>query len=304
MNETVAVLGPGAVGGPLAVHLATAGVHTVCLPRPDMVGVLALSGLSLEVDGREPLIARVEVRDELTQPVRVLLVTVKAHQLEQALQQVDPGAVEEAVVIPLLNGLEHVDVVRERLGPRVAAGTMSRFEAYRVGRVQIIQKSPSALVSIASEDVSAEELDSAARLLDRGAFEVLIGESEKDVLWDKAARLAVLAAATSYSHRTLGALLDDRGWRGVLEDAIDEACAIAAADGVMLLPSTQWAIIRELPNDLTTSTARDIEAGRPSELDAITGSVVRAGERLGVPCPVLTELFEKASVQIVPEPEA
>ncbi len=52
---------------------------------------------------------------------------------------------------------------------------------------------------------------------------------------------------------------------------------------------------------MTTSTARDIEAGRQSELDAITGSVVRAGERLGVPCPVLTELFEQATAQIAPE---
>ncbi len=56
VNDTVAVLGPGAVGGALAVHLASAGVHTVCLPRRDMVGVLALSGLSLEVDGREPVV--------------------------------------------------------------------------------------------------------------------------------------------------------------------------------------------------------------------------------------------------------
>ncbi len=303
MTDTIAVLGPGAVGGALAVHLASAGVHTVCLPRRDMVGVLALSGLSLEVDGREPLTARVEVREELTQPVRVLLITVKAHQLEEALEQVDPSAVEGAVVIPLLNGLEHLDVVRERVGPRVAAGTISRFEAYRVGRVQIIQKSASALVSIASNDVSFDELDRAARLLDRAAFDVLIGESEKHVLWDKAARLAVLSAATSYSHRSLGSLLDDRAWRRVLEDAINEACAIAAADGVMLLPSTQWAIIGELDDDMTTSTARDIEAGRQSELDAITGSVVRAGERLGVPCPVLAELYAKAAAQIHEAPE-
>src|SRR4029453_7556025 len=56
MNQRVAVLGPGAVGGALAAHLANAGVHTICIPRPEMYGVMALSGLSLEVDGREPLV--------------------------------------------------------------------------------------------------------------------------------------------------------------------------------------------------------------------------------------------------------
>jgi 2-dehydropantoate 2-reductase len=298
MNATVAVLGPGAVGGAFAAHLAHAGVHTICVPRRDMAGVMALSGLTLEVDGREPLVARPQVTDELAEPVAVLLITVKAHQLEEALEQVDPASVEDAVVIPLLNGLEHLEPIRERLGARVAAGTISRFEAYRVGRVQIIQKTASALVSLASSELPFEDLERAGRLLDRGAFEVLIGESEKQVLWDKAARLAVLSAVTSLTHRSIGQLLDDHEWRRAIEDAIDEACAIATADGVTLLSSTQWAIIGEMDYDLTTSTARDIEAGRPSELDAIAGSVVRAGERLGVPCPMLTELYDRAAAQL------
>jgi 2-dehydropantoate 2-reductase len=298
VNETVAVLGPGAVGGALAAHLASAGVHTVCVPRPETAGVLALSGLSLEVDGREPVVVRPQVTAELTEPVAVLLITVKAHQLEEALEQVDPMAVKDAVVIPLLNGLEHLAVIRARLGARVAAGTISRFEAYRVGRVQIIQKTPSALVTFASSELASDELERAAALLDRGAFEVLIGESEKQVLWDKAARLAVLAAATSLTQQPIGALLDDPTWRGRIEEAISEACAIAAADGVVLLPSTQWAIIGEMDYDLTTSTARDLEAGRPSELDAIAGSVVRVGERLGVPCPVLSDLYARANAQV------
>jgi 2-dehydropantoate 2-reductase len=299
VNATVAVLGPGAVGGALAVHLVAGGVHTICIPRRDMAGVLALSGISLEVDGGEPVSARPEIREELTQPVGVLLITVKAHQLEEALEQVEREAVEDAVVIPLLNGLEHLDVVRERLGPRVAAGTISRFEAYRVGRVQIIQKTPSGVISIASGELALEALEDAATLLDRAAVQVLVDRDEKQVLWDKAARLAVLSAATSLSHRTIGELLDDRTWHRRLEEAIAEACAIAAADGVTLLPSTQWAIIGEMDYDLTTSTARDLEAGRPSELDAIAGSVVRAGQRLGVPCPVLSELYEKAAAQVL-----
>jgi 2-dehydropantoate 2-reductase len=299
VNRTVAVLGPGAVGGALAVHLVAGGVHTICIPRRDMAGVLALSGISLEVDGGEPVSARPEIREELTQPVGVLLITVKAHQLEEALEQVEREAVEDAVVIPLLNGLEHLDVVRDRLGPRVAAGTISRFEAYRVGRVQVIQKTPSAVISIASGELALEALEDAATLLDRAAVQVLVDRDEKQVLWDKAARLAVLSAATSLSHRTIGELLDDRTWHRRLEEAIAEACAIAAADGVTLLPSTQWAIIGEMDYDLTTSTARDLEAGRPSELDAIAGSVVRAGQRLGVPCPVLSELYEKAAAQVL-----
>jgi 2-dehydropantoate 2-reductase len=126
---------------------------------------------------------------------------------------------------------------------------------------------------------------------------VRLEHDERQVLWRKAGRLAVLAAATTASALPVGALRADPAWRRRLEDAVDEACAIAATDGVTLSPATQWRIIGDLAHDFTTSTARDVAAGRPSELDAITGSVVRAGERLGVPCPALSELFAEAKAR-------
>jgi 2-dehydropantoate 2-reductase len=259
-----------------------------------MVTVLALSGLSLEIDGGEPILARPEVRGELDQPVDLLLVTVKAHRLEEALAQVDPAAVADAVVLPLLNGLEHVDVLRARLGRRVAAGSISRFEAYRAGRVQVIQTTGSGVVSLASDDLPGEELERAAATLQNAGFEARLEASEREVLWSKAARAAVLAAATSLTQRSIGALLGDPAMRLTIEEALAEACAVAEADGVAVAPSSQWAIIGAMDYDLTTSTARDVAAGRPSELDAIAGSVVRAGARLGVPCPTLSDLYERA----------
>jgi 2-dehydropantoate 2-reductase len=293
VNGTVGVLGPGAVGGALAVHLASAGVHVVCIPRPEAVQVLALAGLTLEVDGGSPIVARPEVAAELARPVALLLVTVKSYGLEEAIERVDPAAVADGVVVPLLNGLEHVDLLRARFGDRVATGSISRFEAYRVGRYQIIQETPSAVVTLASGQLTVE-LEQAAGLLLRGGLEVRLEVDEREVLWRKAARLSVLAAATSASDRTVGALRDDPGWRDRLKTAIGEACAIAAADGVPLAADAQWRIIGDLDADLTTSTARDVAAGKPSELDAITGSVVRAGERLGVPCPALAGLYAEA----------
>jgi ketopantoate reductase len=62
-----------------------------------------------------------------------------------------------------------------------------------------------------------------------------------------------------------------------------------------LMPSAQWTRITEMDHTLTTSAARDVAAGRRSEIGAITGAVVRAGKRLGVPCPVLSELASRAS---------
>jgi 2-dehydropantoate 2-reductase len=88
----------------------------------------------------------------------------------------------------------------------------------------------------------------------------------------------------------VGELRADPVWRPRLQAAIAEACQVAEADGVSLRPNGQWQIVEEMPVTLTPSAARDFSAGRRTELDAILGSVLRAADRLGVPCPVLGEL--------------
>ena len=103
-------------------------------------------------------------------------------------------------------------------------------------------------------------------------IEVVLRLDEATVLWEKAARLAVLSAATVASGARLGVLRTDADWRTRMEVALAESCAVAVAEGVELDPAAQWAIIDALPDDLTTSTARDAIGGRPTELDAIAGA--------------------------------
>jgi 2-dehydropantoate 2-reductase len=296
VNRTVAVLGPGAVGGSLAVRLSLAGVHVVCVARPETVGIIALSGLVLESrDGTHT--ARLEVAERLERPVGLLLVTVKAPVLEEALERVDPGAVSQGVAVPLLNGLEHMALLRERFGERVAAGTISHFQAYRAGRVQIVEATQSPVVTMASDELGRGEVERAADLLREARIEVRVGESEKRVLWHKAARIAPLAAATAGTGRTIADLRNDPEWRERLRHAIAEACEVAAADGVRLRVDAQLEIVDQIADETTTSAARDVAAGRRSELDAIVGSVLRAARRLDVPTPTLVDLAARAGVQ-------
>jgi len=298
MSRPVAVLGPGAVGASLAVRLCLAGVKTLCVARPETAGVVALAGLSVETRDDGVLTARPEVVERLERPVALLLITVKAPMLEEALERIDPAAVAEGVALPLLNGLEHLEVVRRRLGARVAAGTVSHFQAYRVGRVQVIETTPPPLVTMASDgDLTRRELEAAAELLRRARLEVRVGQSERRVLWHKVARIAPLAAATAITGRPVGELRADPAWRPRLQAAIAEACQVAEADGVSLRPNGQWQIVEEMPVTLTPSAARDFSAGRRTELDAIVGSVLRVAERCGVPCPVLGELAAAAGLR-------
>jgi 2-dehydropantoate 2-reductase len=213
-----------------------------------------------------------------------LLVTVKAPALEDALRRVQARA---DAVVPLLNGIEHVEMLRERLpDSAVAVASIGRIEAWLESAGVVVQPTPSVLMTAAS--------DAPAELLRASGVEVRVNGTAKEVLWEKLARQAATAAATSIAQRPIGELRDDPEWRARLRGGIEEACQVAAADGVTLSADAEWEIIEAMPPLLTSSTARDIAAGVPSELDAITGAAVRAGRRLSVETPVLTEMFEEA----------
>jgi 2-dehydropantoate 2-reductase len=284
-GTAVAVLGPGAVGGALAVRLAQAGADVVCIARRDTAEDIRSKGLTLR-HGSGAVTVQPRALERLEEPVERLFITVKAPALADALGRIgaDPN-----LIVPLLNGIEHVEAIRARLGSRVVAGTVGRLEAYRESPTEIVQTTPAMAVTLAS-DID----DETAELLRGVGVEVQVDGSERAVLWEKLVRQAALAATTALTQRSLGELRTDPEWRPRLEEAVVEACAVAEADGVDLRPSAQWEIIDALPSTLTTSTARDVAAGRPSELDAITGAVVRAGRRLGVETPTLERLLHEA----------
>jgi 2-dehydropantoate 2-reductase len=295
--RTVGVLGVGGVGGMVAVRLAVAGQRVVCIGRRERVDGIRRDGLALEVRSGT-LHALPEAVERLEEPVELLVVAVKEPALAEALERIEVFAVADGVVVPRLNGLEHPEVIRRRLGPRVAPGSIASFQAYATPTGQIVQETGVARVTAASDDLPRPLLERALQLLRVDGIEVVVADDERAVLWEKVARLAPLAAATVASGLTLGGLREDRGWRRRLEDAVAESCAAAAADGVAVSTESEWAMIEAMPPTLTTSAARDAAAGRPTELDAIAGSVLRVAHRLGLPCPVLSGLVEEAEARV------
>jgi 2-dehydropantoate 2-reductase len=283
---TVAVLGPGAVGGVLAVGLLRAGVRVICVARPDTADLIASQGLSLR-HGQTSETVQPEAVSELLEPVDLLFVTVKAPALEDALGRVQSPA---TTVIPLLNGIEHMQTIRSSLSRSVVvAGSVSLIEAYLERPGAIVQNTPAVVLTLA-RDVD----NGTVELVQRSGAEVRLDGSEAEVLWAKLARQAPVAAATALTQRPIGELRSDPEWRNRLREAVEETCSVAAKEGISLAPEAQWEIIDAMPPRLTSSTARDVAAGRPSELDAITGAAVRAGRRLGVPTPALERLLVEA----------
>lgn len=285
-RSRVGVLGPGAVGGVLAIRLAQAGTEVVCVARPATAEAIASKGLTLR-HGSDRTTISLRAVSELAEPVDLLLIAVKSTTLDDALQRV--VAAEARTIIPLLNGIEHLDVIRDRLGAQVIAGSVGRIEAYRDAPTEVVQATPAMTVTFAS-GVGEEPV----RLLAGAGVDVHVDGSDRAVLWEKLVRQAPVAAATASTQRPIGDLRTDPEWRRRLELSVREACAVAQAEGIELAAAAQWEIIDAMPPTLTSSTARDVAAGRPSELDAITGAAVRAGRRSGIPTPVLEQLLAEA----------
>jgi 2-dehydropantoate 2-reductase len=285
--SAIAVLGPGGVGGFIAAVLARAGEDVTVVARPETAEVIGARGIEVRSVRLGEFVARpASAVPELVEPVDVLMIATKAGGLEAGLARVraTPG-----LVVPLLNGLDHMARLRERFGA-VAAGSI-RIESDRPAAGQIVQTSPFLRVDLASDEAQLSSRVSAlAATLQGAGIPAEIGVSEAQVLWSKLVRLCALACTTTASDRPIGFIRSDPEWRAALVGCIEEAAAVANADGAAIDPAARVAELEEAHAELGSSMQRDVAAGREPELDAIAGAVLRAGGRHGIECPTITRL--------------
>jgi 2-dehydropantoate 2-reductase len=278
---TVAILGPGAIGGLLAARLGQAG-HDVTLIGRHPVDV-TMAGLTLTAPGEDAITTRPASRPYLTEPAEVLIVAVKATQLVDATARVPAALVTGATVIPFLNGVDHLPYLRAVYPAGTVAGTIV-VEATKLADGRIEQASRFATVTIAvppgpampgSGDAppGTGPAAAAAGLLDVPGLRVTTHPGETQVLWQKLCMLATFALLTTAAGQPIGAAREQfADWVSPLAR---EACAAAAVHGAAIDPAAIEAQIRGLPGEMRSSMLKDRLAGRELELDAIAGPTLR-----------------------------
>ena len=284
----VAVLGPGGVGGLIAGALDRARESVVIVAQPSTAEVISARGLKVSSVTLGDFIAHPRALDTLSEAPDALIVATKAAGMASALERVrcEPG-----LVVPLLNGLDHVAVLRERFAPAsVVSGTI-RVEADRPEPGVVVHTSPFLRVDMAGAQSMRPAMDELAALLVRSGIPARVLDSEPQVMWSKLVRLNALACTTSAYDKLLGEIRSTPELRADLVGAIEEAGAAALAEGA--LETDPARAVRELEDahaTLGSSMQRDIAAGRTPELDAIPGSVLRAAARHGLQCPTIEKL--------------
>lgn len=287
----IAVLGPGGVGGFVAAALARAGADVEVLAREATAAEIAARGLTVRSAVLGEFVAHPAAHEALERDADVLVVATKADGLTDALKRVSG---RPALVVPLLNGVDHLRLLRERFAAEDVTASVIRIESDRPAPGVIVQTSPAARIDIAGEDQRVLAL---AATLTGAGFDVRIGGREPDVMWSKLARLCPLALTTTASDRPLGVVRDDPRWRSALEGAVSETIAVARAEGASLHAATTIAELEAAHAELGSSMQRDVAAGRVPELDAIAGPVLRGGARHGVRCPTVQWLTERVAAR-------
>jgi len=285
----IAILGPGGVGGLLAGVLDRAGTHVVVVARESTIAAIAERGLRVSSVSFGEFTAHPRTVDRLREPVDALIVATKASGLKPALQRI---AAEPKLVLPLLNGLDHITVLRERFAPGTVLAGSIRVEAGRPEPGVIVHTSPFLLVNMASAYPAARKgMQALAQLLSDAGLPARVLDSEAQVMWSKLVRLNALACTTSAYDTLLGEIRSTPRLRADLRSAIDEGCAVGRAEGAQDVdPARAIAELDMAHATLGSSMQRDIAAGRTPELDAIPGSVLRAAARHGLQCPTIERL--------------
>jgi len=276
-----AILGAGGVGGLVGGAIAKAGHPVTLLVRPARRDHYP-ERLTVQSETLGAFEAPVQVADRLEGQFDVVWVTVKATALEAALDAVPPEELGGGVVVPLLNGVDHVGRLRERYGPeRVLPGTI-RVEAEQVAPGRVRHLSAFADVQIAPDPTTRVRAEALCGELRAAGLGCEVRDDELTMLWGKLCFLAPFALATTASGGPLGDVRSDPRWRTRLEECVKEACAVGVAEGAKVAPEPILATFRGLPDGFRSSMQKDVAAGRQPELDAIAGPVLRGGSEHGI----------------------
>lgn len=228
-------------------------------------------------------------RSSQVPPADVLWITVKATQLETALRSI-PAADTVGAIVPLLNGLDHIPLLRSRYGAgRILPATIA-VESERVGPGHFVRRSPFCRLSVIGRAKSL--LGPTLEQLQKWHFTCPFVDDEATLLWSKLAFLAPIALATTAAAAPVGEVVASEHWRQQLESCVREACAVATSDGAQVDADKGIAVLVGLPAGMRSSMQKDVEQGNPPELDAIAGPILRGGKRYGIPVPTTQNLVE------------
>lgn len=291
----VAVVGAGGVGGYFGGKLAHAGIDTTFLVRGATLAAMCEHGLRVDSIQGDFVVHPVQATDRLDGTFDAILLAVKAWQLPDAVRQVLPVLSKDTMIVPLENGIDAPDVIASIAGREHAAGGLCAIVSFIVepGHIRHAASEPFVMFGELDNTRSAR----VERLLEAFTKAGVNAQIPPDIhhsLWSKFLFIAPLSATGALTRTPVGAWRTEPEVRALVTSALEEIVALAKARGVDLGPDAvakTWQRYDGMALDATSSLQRDVMDGKPSELDAQLGAIVRLARESGVAVPVSETLY-------------
>jgi 2-dehydropantoate 2-reductase len=287
------VVGAGAIGGYFGGRMLQAGQDVTFLVRPRRAAELAEAGLIIksplgDVTLKNPPTVQA---DKTGGKFDAVLLSCKAFDLEDAITSLAPAVGPQTAIIPMLNGMRHLNVLDTKFGPERVLGGLCAIAVTLNEKREVVQLAPLQSLTFGERDGKmSDRVRAIADVMAAGKFGSVASENILQDMWEKWVFLASLAASTSLMRTSVGNVLAAPGGKDFLLGMLDECSAVATSEGypprAPFLERTRGMLTAE-GSQMTASMFRDIKAGAAVEADHVIGDLIARGDAGKVPVPKL-----------------
>jgi len=293
----ILVVGAGAIGGYFGGRMLASGRDVTFLVRPKRAAELASAGLVIKSPNGDVTLKNPPAvqADKLAEKFDVVLLSCKAFDLDDAIKSFAPAVGPQTAIIPLLNGMLHLDVLDRKFGPERVLGGLCAIAVTLNDRREVVQLQPMQSLTFGERDGKmSDRVRAIAEAMASGKFGSAASEHIIQDMWEKWVFLASLAASTCLMRSSVGHILAAPGGRDFILGVLDECSAVAAAEGHA--PSDPFfervrGMLTAEGSQMTASMFRDIKAGAPVEADHVIGDLIARGDAAKVPVPRLRTAY-------------
>jgi len=293
----ILVVGAGAIGGYFGGRMLASGSDVTFLVRPRRAAELAAAGLVIksptgDVTLKNPPTVQA---DRLAETFDVVLLSCKAFDLDDAIKSFAPAVGPQTAIIPLLNGMLHLDMLDGKFGRERVLGGLCAIAVTLNEQREVVHLQPMQSLTFGERDGTlSDRVRAIAETMAGGKFGSVASEHIIQDMWEKWVFLASLAASTCLMRSSIGHILAAPGGRDFILGMLDECGAVAAAEGYAprapFLERTRGMLTAE-GSPMTASMFRDIKAGAAVEADHVIGDLIQRGDAAKVPVPRLRTAY-------------
>src|SRR5450755_3831417 len=293
----IIVVGAGAIGGYFGGRMLAAGRDVTFLVRPKRAAELAGAGLVIKSPNGDVTLKNPPAvqAGNLNEKFDVVLLSCKAFDLDDAIKSFAPAVGPQTSIIPLLNGMRHLDLLDGKFGRERVLGGLCAIAVTLNEHREVVHLQPMQSLNFGERDGKmSDRVHAIAEVLAAGKFGSVASEHIIQEMWEKWVFLASLAAATCLMRASVGTILASPGGKDFILGMLDESCAIATAEGFAprapFLERTRGMFTAE-GSPMTASMFRDIKAGAAVEADHVIGDLIARGDAAKVPVPKLRTAY-------------